>query len=84
MQALEEMKDEYADDFEEADDEVVQVPGGRYITDALMLKCATNAKSKDKKELLKKEGRSNFLTLITHMNLEGQKLVSIELNEEVA
>ena len=31
----------------------VSASGGRYITDAKMLKCATNAKTKDKKELLK-------------------------------
>ena len=44
--------------------------GGKYITDAMMLKCATNAKTKDKKAILKKEGRLVFFTMITHMNLE--------------
>jgi len=49
-----------------------------------MLKCATNAKNKDKKELLKKEGRSVYFTLISHMSLERQELISIELPDEVA
>jgi len=49
-----------------------------------MLKCATNAKTKDKKELLKKEGRSIFFSSLTHMNLERQKLLSVEINDEVA
>jgi len=38
----------------------IEAQSGKYITDALMLKCATNAKTKDKKELLKKEGRSIY------------------------
>ena len=62
----------------------IEARGGRFITDALMLKCATNAKTKDKKELLKKEGRSVFFSMITHMNLERQKLVSIEMDEETS
>ena len=62
----------------------MEARGGRYITDALLLKCATNAQTKDKKSLLRKEGRLVFFTLITHMNLERQKLVSIEMNDEVA
>ena len=49
-----------------------------------MLKCATNAKTKDKKDLLKKEGRAVYLSLISHMSLERQQLISIEPNEEVA
>ncbi len=57
--------------------------GGRYITDAMMLKCATNSKTQDKKAILKKEGRLVFFTMITHMNLERQKLVSLEMNEEI-
>ena len=61
-----------------------QTFGGRYITDALMLKCATNAKTKDKKQLIKKEGRGFFFSILTHMNLEQQKLVSIEENEELS
>jgi len=62
----------------------IEVRVGKYITDAMMLKCATNSKTKDKKDLLKKEGRGFFFTMLTHMNLERQKLVSIEENEEVA
>ena len=58
--------------------------GGKYITDALLLKCSTNAKTKDKKDLLKKEGRSVYFSLISHMSLERQQLISIEKNEEVA
>ena len=34
--------------------------------------------------MLKQEGRSTFFVMITHMNLERQKLVSIEMNDEVA
>ena len=50
----------------------------------MMLKCATNAITKDKKELLKREGRSVFFAQMTHINLERQKLVSLEIDEEVA
>ena len=62
----------------------VKAMGGKYITDALLLKCSTNAKTKDKKDLLKKEGRSVYFSLISHMSLERQQLISIEKNEEVA
>ena len=48
-----------------------------------MLKCATNSQTKDKKAMLKKEGRAFFFASISHMNLERQKLVSIEMNDEV-
>ena len=57
--------------------------GGRYITDALMLKCATNAKSQGKKDLLRKEGKTFFLGQMTHINLERQKLMSMEKNEKL-
>lgn len=53
-----------------AEQSALGMKGGKYITDALLLKCATNSKTKDKKELLKKEGRAYFFTVLTHMNLE--------------
>lgn len=62
----------------------LEARGGRYITDTLLLKCATNSKTKDKKELIKKEGRAYFFSVLTHMNLERQKLISIEEDAETA
>lgn len=75
--------DEFVEE-EEEEQSRMSTSGGRYITDAMMLKCATNAKTKDKKELLKREGRSVFFAQMTHINLERQKLVSLEIDEEVA
>jgi len=44
----------------------------------MLIRCATNATSKDKQNKIKKEGDKLFLKKLTHLSLQNQNLVEIE------